>query len=440
MHTVSTTSTTPKPSEINLDNHPCFNRSACSSNGRIHLPVAPRCNIQCNYCNRDFDCVNESRPGVCSTILSPGQALTYLEKVMEMRDDIAVVGIAGPGDPFANPVETMETFRLVRARFPNMILCLSTNGLGLNETYIAELAALQVSHVTITMNGIDPEIAGQIYAWARDNKRIYRNREAGELMIAKQLEAIRLIKSHGMIAKVNSIIVPGINDQHLPEIAKTVAALGADIMNCIPLLPTHDTAFAELEEPDAKMRFAVRYRCGEHMSQMTHCARCRADAIGKLGEGMNEELQALIVDCSRLPINPQEKRPYVAVATREGVLVNQHLGEATHFSIFAPDPEDEEAFIAVDRRAAPPPGGRENRWVALANALKDCRTVLVAASGSTPKKVLRENGLQVIEMEGMIEPGLEHIYNETPLPPTLRRTFSSCGKGVTCGGDGTGCG
>jgi nitrogen fixation protein NifB len=440
MTTAIETTAAPKPTEINLDNHPCFNKSACSTHGRIHLPVAPKCNIQCNYCNRDFDCVNESRPGVCSTILSPGQALAYLEKVMEMRDDIAVVGIAGPGDPFANPEETMETFRLVRARFPHMILCLSTNGLGLTPEHIAELAELQVSHVTITMNGTDPEIAGQVYAWARHEKRIYRGREAGALMIAKQLEAIRLIKAHGMIAKVNSIIVPGVNDDHLPEIAKTVASLGADIMNCIPLLPTHDTVFENLPEPDAKMRFAIRYRCGEHMNQMTHCARCRADAIGKLSEGMSDELQALIIDCSRLPINPQDKRPYVAVATREGMLVNQHLGEATHFTIFSADPEDDEAFVEVDRRAAPPAGGRDNRWVSLAKTLKDCRAVLVAASGSTPKEVLRGNGLRVIEMEGMIDAGLEHIFHSVPLPPTLSRTFSSCGKGVTCGGDGTGCG
>ncbi|MDV7391825.1 hypothetical protein RZS08_10745, partial [Arthrospira platensis SPKY1] len=89
------------PATINLDNHPCFNRDVCASVGRVHLPVAPACNIQCNYCNRKFDCVNESRPGVTSSVLSPGQALVYVQKIMEMRNDITVVGIAGPGDPFA---------------------------------------------------------------------------------------------------------------------------------------------------------------------------------------------------------------------------------------------------------------------------------------------------------------------------------------------------
>jgi len=433
-------SSAPKPAEINLDNHPCFNREACSSHGRIHLPVAPKCNIQCNYCNRDFDCVNESRPGVTSTILSPGQALAYLDRIMERRQDIAVVGIAGPGDPFANPKETMETFRLVRESYPEMILCLSTNGLGLTEEYVQELAELQVSHVTITMNATDPVIAGQVYAWARDNRRIYRHNQAGEIMIDRQLQAIKWIKQYGMIAKVNSIIVPGVNDEHIPEIAKTVSELGADIMNCIPLLPTKDTVFENLPEPDAKMRFALRLKCGDYVNQMTHCARCRADAIGKLSEPMADDIHELIQSCSKLPIRPQEHRPYVAVATREGMLVNQHLGEAQQFTIFGIDPEDEEEFVQIGVRAAPEPGGRESRWEVMAKALSDCRAILVNAAGSTPKEALAEAGIQVIEMEGMIDSGLVHIFHGEQLPPSLKREFKSCGAGVTCGGDGTGCG
>ncbi|WP_227625365.1 hypothetical protein [Geofilum rubicundum] len=53
--------------------HPCFDEKARHAHARVHLPVAPNCNIQCNYCNRQFDCVNESRPGVTSTLLKPFQ-------------------------------------------------------------------------------------------------------------------------------------------------------------------------------------------------------------------------------------------------------------------------------------------------------------------------------------------------------------------------------
>ena len=70
---------------MNLLNHPCFNDKVRHTFGRVHLPVAPRCNIQCKFCNRKFDCINESRPGVTSGVLSPAQAMVYLDSVFEKR-------------------------------------------------------------------------------------------------------------------------------------------------------------------------------------------------------------------------------------------------------------------------------------------------------------------------------------------------------------------
>ena len=67
---------------LDLTQHPCFNSDVRHTTGRIHLPVAPECNIQCNYCDRKFDCMNESRPGVTSAVLGPKQALAYLDRVL----------------------------------------------------------------------------------------------------------------------------------------------------------------------------------------------------------------------------------------------------------------------------------------------------------------------------------------------------------------------
>ncbi|MGA8348672.1 MAG: nitrogenase molybdenum-iron cofactor biosynthesis protein, partial [Isosphaeraceae bacterium] len=85
---------------LDLSKHPCFDSKARHEFARVHLPVAPKCNIQCNYCDRQYDCCNESRPGVTSTVLSPKQALEYYKQVRQRVPDLAVVGIAGPGDPF----------------------------------------------------------------------------------------------------------------------------------------------------------------------------------------------------------------------------------------------------------------------------------------------------------------------------------------------------
>src|SRR5660397_91421 len=115
--------------KLKIENHPCFSKDAHMKYARMHLPVAPKCNILCNYCKREFDCVNESRPGVTSHLLSPTEASDLVDSVLRKMDNLAVVGIAGPGDPLANPEKTFSTFRLIKRKHPDLKLCLSTNGL-----------------------------------------------------------------------------------------------------------------------------------------------------------------------------------------------------------------------------------------------------------------------------------------------------------------------
>ena len=413
--------------EIKLENHPCFNKNACSDHARIHLPVAPKCNVQCGFCNRKYDCVNESRPGVCSSVLSPQQALFYLGKAMEKRS-FDVVGIAGPGDPFANPEETMETLSLVHGAYPEIMLCLATNGLNLRP-YISELKGLGVTHVTITVNGVDPEIAGSSYRWIRHNKKVYRGAEAGRIMIDEQLACIKMLREEGILVKINSIIIPGVNDHHLADIARVVGELDATMQNCLPLMPVPGTDFADLSEPSAAEVAAHRLECGIHILQMGHCRRCRADAAGLLEEAMAEGMTGLLKEASALPLNPDEKRPYIAVATREGFLINQHLGHALKLSIY--DPEKGVA-LPMDERLMPPPGDGDARWLAIAGILKDCHTLLVSGIGSRPDQVLIESGLRVMQVEGLISEALERLKSGEELRHMAVR--KSC-----CSGDSAGC-
>ena len=98
-----------------------------------------------------------------STVLRPGQALEYYKQVRSRLPDLSVVGIAGPGDPFANAEETMETLPLVHQEDPEVLLCVATNGLSIGP-YLDDLAELEVSHVTITINAVDPLVGRKIYA------------------------------------------------------------------------------------------------------------------------------------------------------------------------------------------------------------------------------------------------------------------------------------
>lgn len=419
---------------LDFSRHPCFNDESRHRFGRIHLPVAPRCNIQCNFCDRRFDCANESRPGVTTAVLSPGQALHYLESVLERSPQIAVVGIAGPGDPFANAEETLQTLRLVRGRYPEMLLCVATNGLAV-APHVEELARLEVSHVTITVNAVAPEIGAEIYAWVRDGKRPYRGLEGARLLLDRQLAAIAALKQHGVTVKINTIIIPGVNDHHIGEVARRVAELGADILNCLPLYPVAGTPFESLPTPAALDVARIRGEAGQHLPQMRHCTRCRADAVGLLGESMPAECQDLLRRSASLPLRPAEVRPYVAVATREGVLVNQHLGEARELAIFR---KTADGFALVEHRPTPPAGGGDDRWRDLARMLSDCRAVLVASAGRAPQTVLAGDGIEVVMMEGLIDEGLDAVFRGERIRAPLRREHR-CGSGAGCSGNGMGC-
>jgi len=427
------------PQTLDFNKHPCFSKDAHGKHARAHLPVAPRCNLQCNFCNRKFDCMNESRPGVTSAVLPPSQAVPYLEEVIARVKSLSVVGIAGPGDPFANSVETMETLLAVRRRFPELMLCVASNGLGIGP-HIDNLAALNVSHVTLTVNAVDPEIGSRIYAWIRDGRRPMRGIDAAKLLLDRQLEAIRRLKERGIVVKINTILMPGINDHHVRDVAEVVSGLGADIMNVMGLLPVAGAAFEDLAPPDSMAMARARLQCGEFLSQMSHCARCRADAVGLIDETMGEESMARLNRFARASVVKGRSKPYIAVASEEGALVNQHLGEAARVLIFKQDSSTPSGFKFVEVRRAPEPGTGENRWRELALLLQDCRAFLVTAAGPKPKSILEDGGLEVLEMEGLIEEGLKAVYSDQPIPASLKRRFSSCGSGSSCKGAGTGCG
>mgnify|MGYP002408155650 FL=1 len=263
-----------------ISEHPCYSDKACHSFGRCHVPVAPKCNIQCNYCIRDFDCVNESRPGVTSRVLSPEEALDLVRKVMQEHPYVKVIGIAGPGEPLANP-ETFEALRLVHEEFPQLIMCISTNGLMLPES-IEELAKYDVGNVTVTLNAIDPAIGEKIYSWVEYNGKKYHGREAAELLLSQQMKGIEMAVAKKMLVKINTVYIPGINDEHIPEIAKKVGEMGAFTFNVIPIIPQYK--FAGITPPTPVEKREMQDRCEPYIKQMRHCARCRADAIGKLGQ------------------------------------------------------------------------------------------------------------------------------------------------------------
>lgn len=255
--------------------HPCFSGGANMNKGRIHLPVSPACNIQCRFCKRSFN-KTEHRPGVTARLLTPSQAAQLVDKALELCPEITVVGIAGPGDTLATP-HALETFRLVHQRHPELIKCLSTNGLLL-ERHARDLWDAGVRTVTVTVNAVDPEILQYICSHVVLDGRRYEGLMAARILIGAQKRGIRRMAELGAIVKINTVLIPDLNDSHIPEIARTAAELGAAIINIIPLIPQHE--MADMEAPDCTRLNEAREAAEEFLPVFRHCQHCRADACG----------------------------------------------------------------------------------------------------------------------------------------------------------------
>jgi nitrogen fixation protein NifB len=249
-----------------IQEHPCFSEKACHTFGRCHIPVAPKCNIQCNYCIRDFDCVNESRPGVTTRVLNPDESMDMVKKVVDKYDYIKVVGIAGPGEPLANE-ETFETLRRLHEQYPNVIKCISTNGLLLPEK-IDLLQKYDVGNVTVTLNAVDPEIGAKIYQFIDYQGKRYTGIEGAKILLSQQLKGIEEAVKRHMIVKINTVYIPGINGDHIPEIAKKVGEMGVYTFNVIPLIAQYK--FADITPPTPEMKRKMQDECGKYVKQMRH--------------------------------------------------------------------------------------------------------------------------------------------------------------------------
>jgi len=249
--------------------------------------------------------------------------------------------------------------------------------------------------------------------------------------------SIAKLKEHDITVKINTIAIPGINDHHIEEVAQKMAELGADLFNCMAMFPNVDTPFADIPEPSKQQMATLRNKAEKYLPQMRHCTRCRADAVGLLGHDRSEEMHGCLSACASLPVMPKQDRPFVAVATMEGVLVNQHLGEATRFQIW--EQKEDGTFNMVEERPASQPGGGPQRWHNLARALRDCRAVLVNDLGDSPKEILAKMGVKPVTMSGFIDMGLEAVYSGKDLSKLKGRQHKCTSKGA-CSGGGNGCG
>jgi MoaA/NifB/PqqE/SkfB family radical SAM enzyme len=386
-------------------NHPCYSCGASQKNARMHLPIAPKCNIQCNYCVRKFDCPNESRPGVTTEILSPEAAFEKYKLVKEKVPNLTVVGIAGPGDALANFEQTKKALTLIQEYDPDVTFCVSTNGLML-PYHAKDLAKLNVSHVTVTVNAVDPAIGAKIYKHVDFMGNRYHGEAGASILLANQLAGIKLLIDEGMIVKINTVTLMGINDEHIEEVVKTVKDMGCFISNIMPLIPVKGSAFEDLTIATNLEINTIRDKCGVHLKQMYHCKQCRADAIGKLDSDISLEFRESEEKLKETALSAQKSLRF-AVVSKGGMLVDQHFGQASDLYIYDYLANEvqfkEKRVIGKYCTGEEDCDEKEDKIGVILRELKDCDGVISMRIGDLPSKRLETKGIKVFSTYDRIE-------------------------------------
>jgi len=369
------------------------NKESCCGSDRpapitLTLPVAPR-----PFARIRFEPADQKVRAV------PIQgALNWLEENMQQGASVKGVDIAGPGDPLVGMEVTLETFRLVRARYPDMGLSVTTLGIHA-EQHAESLAEAGVTNIRLKVDAVSQKVAEKLYAWIRPGTKTIPLSQALPVLLQEQLQAVKIFKEAGCTVTICTTVYPGINDAHIEEIAEVMAKAGAEAMELVPSRKGSEDF--NLVPPGLETLKQLKERAADYLP--TVIAVETEHHVGSGCSSPHGSCRSITV----LTPKPTKTRPNIALVSSNGMEIDLHLGQAYQVLIYGPR-EDGLACL-LETRPAPEPGS-DDRWKELAKTLRDCFAILAASAGERPRKILDDHGIAVLITDGEIEGTVDMLY------------------------------
>lgn len=216
-------------------------------------------------------------------LLTPEGSLKTVERALALCPQITVVGVVGPGGALATN-HALKSFALIHQKFPQLIKCLSTSGLLLEEK-AEQIVRVGVKTVTVTVNAMYPTVLKNICAYITYNGQYMTGEYAACRLVLAQLREIEKIAGLGVMVKINTVLIPGVNEHRVEEVARVTAEVGASLINIIPLIPQND--LENCRPPDCQELNVARAAAGKYLPVFRHCKQCQADACGIPGAKMD---------------------------------------------------------------------------------------------------------------------------------------------------------
>jgi nitrogen fixation protein NifB len=259
---------------------------------------------------------------------------------------------------------------------------------------------------------------------------------AAKVLHERQMLGLEMLTARGVLTKINSVLIPGVNDKHLMEVNREVKKRGAFLHNIMPLISEaeHGTVFGLTGQrgPTASELRAVQDACMGGANLMRHCRQCRADAVGLLGEDRSDEFTLERLEQMKVVYDLDKRRSYqakaavqrnaqqtakqqaqqasaaitidndlkllVAVATKGGGRVNAHFGHVTEFQVFEVS-ATKTIFVGHRRVDQYCQGGygEDEQLPSVVRAINDCHAVLVGKIGACPRDELTAAGVEPVD-------------------------------------------
>ncbi|MBC8317310.1 MAG: dinitrogenase iron-molybdenum cofactor biosynthesis protein [Desulfobulbaceae bacterium] len=351
----------------------------------LHVPAAQRSNARGRFAATEK----------AIQAMMPVEAFNWVDKTLG-KLNVDAVYITGPGDPLAVPGPTMETLQLLKGKFPQLDLGITTLGLG-GQSSADMLAQNGVNAVTLLVDAVDADIIKSLYTWIRPGKKTIPLAKAAEILLDEQMKAILAFKESGFAVDIRTTVYPGINDEHVEDIARKMASLEADSMTLLPCREID--AENGPQAPDDLFMVTLTEIVSQYIAVNT---------IDPEGENENAAQGVDSVCSTPLTPKPTAERSNVAVVSSNGMDVDLHLGQA--FKILIYGPRADGLACLLETRLAPESGGGGSRWEKLADSLGDCFALLTSSAGGNPRKILSNRGISVIITEDNIEGMVDVLY------------------------------
>jgi nitrogen fixation protein NifB len=204
------------------------------------------------------------------------EAMSSLTEEMANRKNLNIVAISGPGEPLYNEA-TFVTLEKVRESYPRIKICLSTNGILLQKS-VDRLSGIGVDTISVSMSAIRPDTISRLYRSAVVGTERLEGEELGQIIPKNQLSGIQDASENGISVKVNTILIPQLNQEEIPELSRKIEAAGANLQNIVPLIPRG--AMCDLSAPSLDELYEARRISSAIIPQFRHCKQCRSDVVG----------------------------------------------------------------------------------------------------------------------------------------------------------------